>query len=130
MASVSRLTVWLHKGLSVTPFFFICDWLVMGRDSWFFTSWVPGLTITLYSKSTDFIFQTWNLIAGHVFCTLNCSSRVSPSLMFCARASCSQTGCSEFKVVLFSNVMTLEIRKSLYCSFYIYLFIYLLQINK
>ena len=54
MASVSSLTIWLHKGPSIFNFgrLVFLNWgsLVMDRDSWFFTRWVSGLTKTIFNK--------------------------------------------------------------------------------
>ena len=43
-----------------TPCFLIWNSLVMARDSWFFTRWDPGLTITICNKITGGYFK--NLI--------------------------------------------------------------------
>ena len=55
--SVSRLTVWLHKGPSIFNLWLLVflNWysMVMDRDSWFLTTRVPGLTIPIVTKSLE-----------------------------------------------------------------------------
>ena len=57
LASVFRLTDWLHKDPSIFSLglLLFLNWesLVLDWDSWFFTRWVPGLTITICNKITD-----------------------------------------------------------------------------
>ena len=57
MAFVFRLTDWLHKYPSFfklgLPLFLNWESLVLDWDSWSFTRWVPGLTITICNKITD-----------------------------------------------------------------------------
>ena len=50
--SPDQLSCYIHcKGASIFNFL---NWnsLVMARDSWFFTRWVPGFTITICNKIT------------------------------------------------------------------------------
>ena len=51
MESVFRLTVWLHEDPG-TKWFLNWDSMVLHWDSWFFTRWIPGLTITICNKIT------------------------------------------------------------------------------
>ena len=66
LASVSRLIVWLHKSPSIFNLgllvFLNWDSLILDRDSWFFTRWVPGLTITICNKITVHVYSLYPTI--------------------------------------------------------------------
>ena len=70
MESVFRLTVWFKKAqaFSILDSFFFFNWdsLDLDWDSWIFTRWVQGLTLTISNKITEpfhWASMLWKLFA-------------------------------------------------------------------